>query len=59
MHKTKRLERTLHLRTQTIRVLNPGHIAVAAGGQCSTDTWTEHAGKVTSAACHLSDGCTQ
>ena len=59
MQKTNTTSKTLILHRETLRVLDRGELGVVAGGACSSDTFTiDKNGKVTSAACHVSDGCT-
>ena len=59
MQKTNTTSKTLILHRETLRVLDRGEPGVVAGGSCSSDTFTiDKNGKVTSAACQQSDGCT-
>lgn len=59
MQKTNTTSKTLILHRETLRALDRGELGVVAGGLCSSDTWTmDRDGTVTSAACHVSDDCT-
>jgi len=59
MQKTNTTSKTLILHRETLRLLDRSELGAVAAGKCSSDTWTMNRnGKVTSAACHVSDGCT-